>query len=276
MTIDSADPHSGEGRHFLGRAERWLTLMALRFPFHLAGTLGLITLVSGWISGTLVGAEPPDYFARTIDDGNVTFVFYDPIREPRTHRGYATFRLDVSYRSNYQYKWMDLARGRQVTIKPKIGPITYKLVNEVQLPESLNHDRRWANSLVRHEFDHVAMTLDPRVRMLIEDLCEGTPDIIRTLPVGATLADEYLDGLVHEAVGPRYQSVLKVLIANEHDFDVHTRHGVRDLPDRRAYFGDLFTEPNLKQQRFPFLEEVKPLLRKKSYREAKLPYRLGN
>jgi hypothetical protein len=270
------EAHFHEARPFLGRAARRLTFMALRIIPDLAGTLVFFALTWGWLAADAVCEEPPDYFARLIDEGSVTFVFYDPIREPRTHRGFTTFHLDVSYRSSFQYRWVDQAGGRQVTIEPKIGPISYKLVNEVQLPENLNHDRRWTNSLVKHEFDHVAMTLDPRVRLLIDHLCAGTPVVVENFPAGAQVTGESVERLIHKEVEPRYQSVLKLLIANEHDLDKVTRHGLRNLPHRREYFEFLFTEPNLKQHGFRYLNEVKPLLRKKSYREAKLPYDLRN
>ncbi len=249
--------------------------MELRFSYRSAAA-GLFVLILGWGPIGAVAAEPPEYFARLIDEGGVTFVFYDPIRQPRTHRGYTTFQFDVTYRSKYRYQWVERAGDRQLVIEPTISQVKCKLVNEVELPSTLNHDRRWTNSLVKHEFDHVAMTLDPRVRMLIEFLCKATPDIARTLPPSTQVTDELMDRLIHEVVDSRYQAVLKLLLANENDLDVHTRHGIRDLRDRRAYFGSLFTEPNLKQHRFPYLEEVKPLLRKKAYREAELPYDLGD
>ncbi|MHB8900979.1 MAG: hypothetical protein ACYC6Y_19705, partial [Thermoguttaceae bacterium] len=221
-------------------------------------------------------AEIPDYFSRIIKEGNVTFKYYDPVHAPQTHRGYTTFQLDVSYRSTYQYRWTDRPAARQLFVEPTVGSITYKLVNEVRLPDSLDHDRRWTDPLVRHEFDHVAMTLDPRVRLLVEHLCRSTPPVARELPPGTQPASALMDRLVHEAVEPRYQSVLQVLIANENDLDRVTRHGSRDLPDRRGYFGALFTEPNLKQHGFPYLDEVMPLLREKAYRQAELPYRFDD
>lgn len=248
--------------------------MTLLFSHRSAAT-GLFALVLGWGPMALVLAEPPEYFAQLIDEGGVTFVFYDPIRQPRVHRGYTTFQFDVTYRSKYRYQWIDRAGGRQLVIEPTISQIKCKLVNEVELPKALNHDRRWTNSLLKHEFDHVAMTVDPRVRMLIEFLCKATPDIARTIPPSTQVTAELMDQLIHEAVDSRYQAVLKLLLANENELDVHTWHGVRELPDRRAYFNSLFTEPNLKQHRFPFLEEVKPLLREKAYREAELPYDIG-
>jgi hypothetical protein len=240
---------------------------------HLAPIFGLLAVISGWSAADRAIAEPPTYFARLIDEGNVTFDFYDPIRQPRAHRGYTTFQYDVAYRSSFQYQWADLPGARQISIQPKIDRIKCTMVNEVQLPATLNNDRRWANSLVQHEFDHVAMTVDPRVRMLIEHLCEATPKIARKLPIDTAISDELVERLIHEVVEVRYQAVLRLLIANENDLDVQTRHGTWDLRDRRVYFDSLFTEPNLKQQRFPFLAEVKPLLQTKSYREAELPYR---
>lgn len=232
----------------------------------------LLALAHGWVCPEPVGAEPPECFARLISEGNVTFVFYDPVREPRLHRGYTTFRYDVKYRSNFQYRWTDQADGRQLVIEAKIDQIKCTVTNQVELPSSLDHNRRWTNSLVKHEFDHVAMTVDPRIRMLIETLCEGIPKIVRTLPASTPVTDESVERLLHEVVDSRYQAVLQLLLTNENDLDAQTRHGFHDLPDRNTYFRSLFTEPNLRRHRFPFLEEVRPLLRKKSYREADLPY----
>ena len=236
---------------------------------------GFLAFVQGWVGTESIDAKTPEYFARLIDKGNVTFVFYDPVREPRSHQGYTTFHYDVTYRSSYQYQWADRIDGRQLVIDVKISQVKCAVSNQVDLPSTLNHDRRWTNSLVRHEFDHVAMTLDPRVRLLIEDLCASTPKIVRTLPASTLVTDEFVGRIVHEVVDSRYQAVLQLLLANENDLDAQTQHGLRELPNRETYFRSLFTEPNLRKQRFPFLEEVRPLLRNKAYREAKLPYFFG-
>ncbi len=248
----------------------------MTFPLFQKTTVALVLLTSffSWFVPRHGLAEPPEYFARMIDEGNVTFKFYDPADEPRTHRGYTTFLFEVHFQSTYQYRWVDLADRRQVLIEPTIDQFTYRLTNEIQLPQDLNHDRRWADPLVKHEFDHVAMTLDPRVRMLIEQVCRDTPKIVRELPPGTQAKASLVDRVIREVVEPRYQSVLGLLIANENDLDRATLHGRRDLPDRREYFGSLFTEPNLRQHGFPYLNEVKQLLRSKSYREVPLPYRL--
>lgn len=237
--------------------------------------LGLLAFIQGWVYTESIDAKTPEYFARLVDKGNVTFVFYDSVREPRSHQGYTTFRYDVTYRSSYQYQWADRIEGRQLVIDAKISQVKCTVTNQVDLPSTLNHDRRWTNPLVRHEFDHVAMTLDPRVRLLIEDLCASTPKIVRTLPASTLVTDEFVGQVVHEVVDSRYQAVLQLLLANENDLDAQTQHGLHDLPNREAYFRSLFAERNLKTQRFPYLEEVRPLLREKAYREAELPYFFG-
>lgn len=253
---------------------RWLSPVTSPLFHKTTIALALLASLFNWFVPCRGLAEPPEYLARMIDEGNVTFKFYDPAKESRTHRGYTTFRLEVNFRSTYQYRWVDLADRRRILIEPTIDQFTYRLTNEIQLPQELNHDRRWTDPLVKHEFDHVAMTLDPRMRMLIEQVCRDTPNFVRELPPGTQAKASLVDRMIHEVVEPRYQSVLGLLIANENDLDRATHHGRRDLPDRREYFGSLFTEPNLRQHGFPYLNEVKQLLRNKSYREARLPYRL--
>ncbi len=166
----------------------------------------------------------------------MSFAFYDPVQEPRVHRGYTAFRLDMFYDASFQYRWEDGAAGRSVTIQTRIGNIRYRLSNRVELPQYLDNNDRWNDSLVRHEFDHVAMTVDPRVRMLFEHLCRKVAPISRRLPLASPINDAVVKAIIHEEVERRCNAVIDLLIANEHALDVATSHGSRQLADRAAYF----------------------------------------
>ena len=226
----------------------------------------------GFCQNQAASAETPEYFRRVIDEAGVSLVFYDPVREPRVHRGYTAFRLDMFYDASFQYRWEDGAAGRRVTIQTEIGNLRYRISNRVELPQYLDRDDWWNNSLVRHEFDHVAMTVDPRVRMLFEHLCRNISPITRRLPRAAPVNDAVIKAIIQEEVERRYNAVIDLLIANEHALDAATGHGSRRLADRAAYFRSLLLEPNLKEHDFPFLAEVKDLLQTKAYQEAPLPY----
>lgn len=231
-----------------------------------------VAMVAWILSNQAALAETPEYFRRLIDEAGVSFAFYDPVQEPRVHRGYTAFRLDMSYEASFQFRWEDGAAGRNVTIQTHIGNIRYRLSNRVELPQYLDNNDRWNDSLVRHEFDHVAMTVDPRVRMLFEHLCRKVAPITRRLPLASPINDAVVKAIIREEVERRCNAVIDLLIANEHALDVATGHGSRQLADRAAYFRALLLEPNLQQHNFPYLVEVNDLLQTKAYQEAPLPY----
>ena len=178
-------------------------------PIHLA-------MVAWILSNQAALAETPEYSRRLIDEAGVSFAFYDPVQEPRVHRGYTAFRLDMFYDASFQYRWEDGAAGRSVTIQTRIGNIRYRLSNRVELPQHLDKNDRWNDSLVRHEFDHVAMTVDPRVRMLFEHLCRKVTPITRRLPLASPINDAVVKAIIHEEVERRCNAVIDLLIASEH------------------------------------------------------------
>ncbi len=220
-------------------------------------------------------APPREYFEGLVESANVRFEFYDPRREPHRHRGFTTYQLGISHHYGFRYDWVEFDDGgRRVTIRPKLKEITYTLENKVRLPRSLETDRRWSDPLVHHEFDHVAMTIDPRPRMLVEHLYRQLGPLARRVGGEAILDRSWGEAVVEEALRPRREAVLNLLLANEDLLDEATRHGAVRLKDRRAFFQGLFSEENLRRQQFPYLPEVRKLVRRRDYRQAKLPYRL--
>jgi len=68
--------------------------------------------------------------------------------------------------------------------------------------------------------------------------------------------------------------VTDAIKANQELFDKVTRHGARPIKDRKKFFGALYTEPNLKEIGFPYLDEVRDILKSVQYSKAELPYYL--
>jgi hypothetical protein len=225
-------------------------------------------------------APVPEYFQRLIETANVRIEFYDPGQKPSRPRGhsafrpgFSTFRLEVNHRFTFQFQAVDRPDGRRVTIRPKLEEITYRLQNRVQLPGYLETERRWHHSLVKHEFDHVAITVDPRVRMLFGHLYGHLGPVVREVTRDVPIDARWVQAVVDGEVAARRQALLDLLVANEEFLDVATRHGAVRLKDRKAFFRALFSEENLRQQKFPYLNEVRDLVRQPKYLEAELPYR---
>lgn len=221
-------------------------------------------------------AEPPEYFQRLIDRGNVTLEFYEPGQGPRDHSAFATFEFYVRHNCAFRINWTDRGQVRFVTIRPTVRDVKYELTNKVLLAKRLNSDARWGHWLVRHEFDHVAITLDPRLRMLIESLYGDLDRVDRRVAVGTLVDENWVLGILEVEYAKPRDAVIDLLTANENLLDEVTRHGARPIPDRQEFFRELFTQSNLRRMDFPFVDEVADLLRSRAYRQADLPYAMGD
>jgi hypothetical protein len=236
-------------------------------------------MVVAWLACHTAGdcAEaPPPYFQKLIKAGNVRFEFYDPRKDPRPYAGYTEYELFVYHSYDLRYTRRRRGGGWRLTILPTVRKVTCRLTHTVHLPERLDSDDRWADPLVRHEFDHVAVSTDPRVRMLVEHLLLNLPEFERWAPGGTLLDDKFYRSAVDERIAERRKAVLQLVEANQQRLEEITRHGTRWTPDRQALFRSVYTEANLQETEFPYLADVKDLLRSEAYRNAELLYALDD
>ena len=219
-------------------------------------------------------AGAPPYFKRLIEAGSVEFEFYDAEKTRREHLGHTQFNLNVRHRSSFQFGWTVRRGVRHLTIRATISDISPRLTHTITLPKWLDSDRRWNDRLVKHEFDHVAISCDPRVLMLVKHLYDGVDTINQTVPQETRIDKRFAGKLISEQLTSRLTAVIEALKANQNLLDEISRHGVRPIGDRKKFFGSLNTEPNLKEIGFPYLDEVRDMLRSKAYTEADLPYQV--
>ena len=224
--------------------------------------------------GYAPAAEIPPYFKQLIETGNVEFEFYDPSKTRREHLGHTEFNVHVRHRSSFQYSWTVRRGVRHVSIRVAVSDISHDITHTITLPERLDSDRRWNDRLVRHEFDHVAITCDPRVLILIAHLYDGVDRIDREVPAGAKIDNRFVENLINEQITLRLHAVIEAVRANQELLDRVTRHGTRPIADRKKFFGSLYTEPNLKEIGFSYLGDSRDILKSKAYLEAELPYQV--
>ena len=221
--------------------------------------------------GYAAQTDVPPYFKRLIEAGNVEFEFYDPEKTPREHLGHTRFELHVRHRSSFQFGWT-VGRGvRHLTIRATVSDISPRLTHTITLPNWLDSDRRWKSRLMKHEFDHVAISCDPRVLMLVERLYDGVETIDQSVPSGTRIDNRFVEKLVNEQLNSRLKAVVEAMKANQNLLDEVSRHGVRPIADRKEFFSSLYTEANLKEIGFPHSGEVRDILKSRSYTEAELP-----
>ncbi|HYW78612.1 MAG TPA: hypothetical protein VE890_03510 [Thermoguttaceae bacterium] len=217
-------------------------------------------------------AEIPSYYKQLIAQGNVEFEFYDPRVERRRYPGQALFLLYVDHRYQFRFDTIDHDGEQYLKIRPGMQKVECRVDHTVRLPDQFDSDHRWNHWLVAHEFDHVAISSDPRPIKLVEHLLKRLRLIRRAVDPTHSIDVQFVDRIVNEEIVKRRDSVQRLIQSNYDLLDEVTGHGMRPIPNREAFFTSLYARANLEQMQFPYTTEVSSLLSDRTYRNAKLHY----
>jgi len=203
---------------------------------------------------------PPAAIAKLIADGDVTYYFYNPKSEKFDFAGETTFNFHYYYRCRTRYEIVDRAADdddavdRSLTIMATDGKdaaeeptgsralrvnVTYDdvvltIAHRMRLPQYVIGDKFFEHPLVRHEFDHVAISADPRLQTHLQRMLQRRNSVL-TVPVPDTLTDR--DDLLATANGAARRAskivfddfVAEIKIRYQ-ELDSITAHGIQPLP----------------------------------------------
>ena len=220
-------------------------------------------------------SQPPEYFKRLIEVGNAKFDFYARRPAGQRYPGRALFHLNCRDETAYRTTWKTKDGKKQVVVRVNVKKVTCELTHTLKLPRYLNNDRRWSNRLVKHEFDHVAISCDPRVALLVEHLYGDVKRLLTTVDADVEVDDQVVRPLIEKQYGARAEAVIALIKSNYVLLDKVSRHGTTPIENRKTFFEALYTKANLDEAGFPFTGDVLDLLKSKTYREAELLYDLG-
>jgi len=190
----------------------------------------------------------------------------------KASRGWADFHVQI--RTSFKYDvTKSRARGRW-NVKVAVNKLEPKieLTHLIRLPSTFKSPDVWSSRVMRHEFDHIAVSLDPRAMLLLRHLLEHLPVIERTLEPKETPSNAVLNKLIDEEVVKRRQAVVKLMRQNNQRLDKIGAHGAQAIPHRAAFFASLYTKENLAELKFPFFEQTLDLLETAEYQQAELPF----
>lgn len=214
----------------------------------------------------------PQELKRLIAHGKVKVVYDSDPEFVMAGRGWADFlvRLDHSFKYDLEKSRKNGRWKVQVAITKMEAKI--ELTHLIRMPASFKSPDIWQSQILRHEFDHVAVSLDPRAMLLLRHLVEHLTNIERTLEPGESPSNGLIARLVNEEIDRRRQAVIELMRQNNRLLDKLGAHGLQPIPNRAAFFAKLYTKEHLAEQKFPFVEEVLDLLETPEFANAKLPF----
>ena len=225
------------------------------------------------LSYSAKGKDIPESMRRLIDAGNVTLVYRTTEEAPELWKNaHAVWHFTIGHRCAYRITKKRALNGWNVTIQPNFKRITQSLSHEVILPIRYDVDHWWQTQLARHEFDHVAIASDPRVRILAKYLIRNMPPIQRTLPREVEPTAEVANAIINDEVDKCRQALNALLKKNNESLDRISQHGKVRIDDRRAFFTRMYRKENLLEMGFPYVREVLGLVDSRQYADVRLLY----
>ena len=208
----------------------------------------------------------PNCYQALIRDGETTISF---VRDFPDSIGKTDFFLNSDWSYNYRYTNRATETGTEVSVTALNIKIAPRLRHLIRLPLAWYQAEVWESRLLSHEFDHVAVSLDPRPRALLVHLCSKLPTHRFSIGAEEKPSDKQLRQRIDREIQRRVSAVLDLVRANYVLLDKVSRNGQVAMRDRNAFFKRLYTRSNLEATEFPFRQEVAPLLESERYRQLR-------
>lgn len=214
----------------------------------------------------------PQELKQLIADGKVKVVYDSDPDFVKARRGWADFHVLLDH--SFKYGLMKSRKNDRWQVKIHVTKVELKieLTHLIRLPVTFKSPDVWKGQILRHEFDHVAVSLDPRPMLLLRYLLKHLPVIERTLEPQEEPSNERIGQLINEEIERRRQAVIDLMKQNNMLLDMAGAHGIRRVPDRAAFFAKLYSKAHLADQKFPFVDQVLKLLDSKEYQNAELRF----
>lgn len=216
--------------------------------------------------------KAPKPMKALIQSGAITVVFSSDPEFVKDNIGKAHFYLKLTQKYGYGFSKSKKNDVWQVKVTPKNVEPTVKLEHIIRLPVKYRADTIWSGRLLRHEFDHIAVSLDPRPVMLLEHLCRKLPPLEQTLAAGEEPSDALYKRIINEEIDRRRDAVNDLIQANYVLLDQVSKHGTIPISKRAEFFGKLYAKENLAEQKFPYVADVLELLDSPTYQQAEMRF----
>ena len=184
--------------------------------------------------------QPPEAIARLQRAGNVSFVFYDPAVHARRYAGETRFSIDYRSKSRFRWRLVRQATGqRELVIRTNFDALHFDLKHQILLPVTLANEQFYQSQLVRHEFDHVRISTDPRFQKRLAEWLKSELQIVRVEVVANSSKNELnelANTVVQQQADQLFQRMLALIQVRYSELDQTTRHGAAPLPE------DFFSE----------------------------------
>ncbi|MDG2222563.1 MAG: hypothetical protein P8L85_14385 [Rubripirellula sp.] len=176
--------------------------------------------------------KPPDEIAEQLRAGKVHLITgkqpADHVANQRGLDAETDFEINFSYRCQPQWQH-DAAQGT-VRIRMNFTRIQWEPKHTIWFRNPPPGSRFWQDTLVRHEFDHVRLSADPRMKKQFIQMLRAKRVITPSVKTNQVVNRALVDSLVGEYVTSVFREVTELINIRYLELDRVTRHGRQPVP----------------------------------------------
>jgi hypothetical protein len=213
-----------------------------------------------------IESAPPG-IQRLIDAGQVRFETND--QELAAHKKQGLTKFNFHY--DYRYR---LIKVNRIPSNPSVLAVTANIQlaeigwrHQVVLMKSYQPAEPWKSRLLQHEFDHVSISTDPRLKILAKECLGARIEFeLPSIPTTENSTENQppaplttrIERQIQTLMDQRAKEIERITQLLNDRFDRESKDGIQTIGAREAFFADFFSPDTLRKLDFQFPKLLDP------------------
>jgi Cu/Ag efflux protein CusF len=211
-------------------------------------------------------ASAPGEFVRLIDRGNVKITIDDERIAKAKKSALTLFQFSVKYDFKFRYEWIqgdpaETAWNARIIAwmdQPKV-----RLDHTICLQSTFQPREPWQSKLLKHEFDHVAISTDPRLVSIIQRVLQRRRNWVAKWEQDTQPSESDVRKRVQEEIDLEVK-ICEHMIQLQYDaLDRESSDGLSDIRDRKPFFQELYSIQGLERCKFEYTDAIRSFVKEK-------------
>lgn len=211
-------------------------------------------------------AQAPGEFVRLIDRGNVQIKVDDEQIRLSGKSALTLFQFVADFDSKFKYEWMD-SQPQNGLWKARIiawmDAPTIRLEHTICIPSTYNPSEPWTSKLIKHEFDHVAISTDPRLVKIIQRVVQRRRIWVEQFEQTTMPSENDVRDRIRQEIAVEIKNCERMVQAQYDRLDKESSEGLSTIGNRFDFFLELYSVPGLERCQFAYVDEVRTWLKDK-------------
>ena len=234
-------------------------------------TLSLVLLISTPVAAQTHKplpwvAEAPGEFVRLIDRGNVRIVVDDDLVKKAGKQALTLFKFVVAYDFKYRHQTLGYdpeTNTWQSKIEAWMDQPKIKIEHKICLKSDFQPAYPWESRLLRHEFDHVAISSDPRVLKIMKRVLQQRREWTGKWVQPNSPSEQDIRIAILESITTEV-SALENLVQTQYDLlDLESSQGTAEIEARKSFFKGLYSIEGIEKCKYTLTPSMREFVKQK-------------